>query len=1447
MGDFIVDDENDEARADIDGSRSVEQDDSERSKYGLTDEQATQAFEMFGELYWMDDDDEMEAPVNEVDKVEQAKRYLQSFERLKLIESFCTDRDEEIKRIDRPERNLVEEYLISRTPPDDAERSREAVWISEILYSRIEARTDNDLGELRSELPETVKCVLKFLQIDQFECPFIWTYRRDYLHKLVARKDLWYIQMCDEKWETLMRRKKHAANEIAAVADAASRGGLGESDYKEEDQYVLKQRFDEAEETFDRLRLEREELKAICASKKDDYERAYTNDDDDDQSDIGSKKIAYETSLKKLDLLDIDLSEAQVAMDRVKSELDSLKKRLDFGSRFKPAAAAEVLRLFPRDVYESVIRSTYEECEIEDIQNYLNMLLSCAEIESEKVKDIEGSRRRLRKSAAVDVYNKTKQVDGVRELIESFTVTVADFAEGQRLGIKKEPPTPDVDPQTSAQRLVDGVVFKTPDGVLKSMRLVLATELAAEPCVRKSARSIYRQNVKLRSKPTEMGIECIGPFHEMFGFHLIENKTIYSLFREDRTLFLKLAKLEKEGLVKIEFEFPQSTESSGGKAGLDLTMFMSDLRFMHFFMPTLSPDLDINPKMRTAWDDQRLRVLQECIEKHLIPSLEAELRRDLLRASREAVIDEARDNFDRMVRVGPYRFSSVNTKKILKNLPLNPNVFTVAVVYVNETESKNGVSLALAYLGYEGTVKATDSISAKIKSQSKEKIKLFLKAHRPDLVVVNTSGGRASKAMFETIRRDMLEEISSMIQQEEREEHDHQRDLYGNDEMYEVTVFQPDVILAKDDLARLFKMSRRSKKMFPDFLPEISAAISLGRYVQEPLAEFCSMWQTADNTGRFGTESIHLDIHPLKSELKGLGGTLLRTLEQVLVDSVCDVGVDLSFAISYSHLAPMLAFVCGLGLRKADALLDNVKRQKHPILMRKELLERKILGPLVYTNAAGFLKIYDNDRQDPKDDPLDFTRIHPECYVTYDFARKICSEALDMENDIDQHNLIISLCKKDSRAAMKKKFVEDPEWLKLWDKGRPSELPPRRRIAVDHNEYLDDGELNDKLMALDLEGYASICEKLNKGKRHLQFLQIKEEIRFPWYDSRKPTGAMPSPEELFSIITGEDDYSLYVGMLVSCEVTKIQEYRADVMIENRIRGYVHREQMSDSLFNDISEVLSKGMQLSGVVIGVKKDKMLVEVSLKPSVVHRGEIWWMSNRSTEECMRIWWSDCRRERFDSNFNEAKALSMLDQARQQQMQNIGQGRVEKGIKRRVIYHSAFKNYTFAEAEEELRGKSAGEFLFRPSSKGTNYIAITWAFQENWFKHIDVEEMDKRPGDQGLGKKLIIDHVKDPFTDLNDIVANFIGPMNDFVSEMVGHKWFYNGDFNDVKPKLAERSANEPGSIPYYICFDKRYPGYFCIAWFAKESSEPNKKILVAVRHNVITILHFMINISY
>jgi len=104
------------------------------------------------------------------------------------------------------------------------------------------------------------------------------------------------------------------------------------------------------------------------------------------------------------------------------------------------------------------------------------------------------------------------------------------------------------------------------------------------------------------------------------------------------------------------------------------------------------------------------------------------------------------------------------------------------------------------------------------------------------------------------------------------------------------------------------------------------------------------------------------------------------------------VGVDINMAVSHDHLAGPLAFVGGLGLRKADALRHNIKTTLGCVSSRKELLERKLMGKVVYNNAASFLRVCDQGLEDKAVDFFDDTRIHPECYIQNDFAPKVTFE-----------------------------------------------------------------------------------------------------------------------------------------------------------------------------------------------------------------------------------------------------------------------------------------------------------------------------------------------------------------------------------------------------------------------------------------------------------------------
>ncbi len=65
-------------------------------------------------------------------------------------------------------------------------------------------------------------------QLDQLEVPFIWAYRRDYLHSALTREHLWLLLSLDEQWEALFVMKTRLMQIIQALGDAAE--GSAEED-----------------------------------------------------------------------------------------------------------------------------------------------------------------------------------------------------------------------------------------------------------------------------------------------------------------------------------------------------------------------------------------------------------------------------------------------------------------------------------------------------------------------------------------------------------------------------------------------------------------------------------------------------------------------------------------------------------------------------------------------------------------------------------------------------------------------------------------------------------------------------------------------------------------------------------------------------------------------------------------------------------------------------------------------------------------------------------------------------------------------------------------------------------------------------------------------------------------------------------------------------------------
>ena len=752
----------------------------------------------------------------------------------------------------------------------------------------------------------------------------------------------------------------------------------------------------------------------------------------------------------------------------------------------------------------------------------------------------------------------------------------------------------------------------------------------------------------------------------------------------------------------------------------------------------------------------------------------------------------------------------------------------------------------------------------------------FVKSNRPDVIVVNAGGGRASKSTVSLFEKTLLNEIKDSIKEEAAERRNAVDDYYGADDDDE-DAYDPKVMLVKDELPEIFKRSVRAKRMFPEFDPSLCAAVCLARYVQEPLAEYCNLWTSANSTGEFGVEALFLKLHPLLHMTRALKSTLLNKLQQRLVDAVCDVGVDINVAVSHEHLSSMLSFVGGLGLRKANHLRSAIREKLKHVNNRKELLERKILKKNVWMNASGFLRVDVDINESNTMDPFDNTRIHPECYYINEWAPKICADSLEEEwsSSLDYGDIVTKLM-KDCKKVLERRLGKSKAWVDLWRHGRPISGKTKYKETVKNEQGLFvekefDCELNDAVSLLLIEDYCKELETQGQGKHRLQFEGIKDELRFPWLDLRQPLEG-PSMSEMFTILTGESVGSLHVGMKVGCVVTRVEDkevfdsrtntsrrqQRAQVMIDSGMKGYISMFEVSDDRLDEnrfnMREALPEGSKVMAVIMSVNIERQLVDLSIKPSYLAASESWWVRKRHENHHCRRWFEEVAKrgpvERiFPASFNEDAALRAYDSnldadkestmqvAEEQDFSNVtGMVKGTKAVMQRHVHHPLFINCSGKEAEERLRANQGGfgSVVIRPSSKGPDSLAITWGFQSNWFMHFEVEEKGKTPGALGLGKELYIKYANltEPYSDLDEIFARFVDPMNDYVSLMISHRNFREGSVEEVENYLFDQLRERPHNIPYCLRFEPSFAGCFVLTWIGNPNSKnPVKKSRIQV----------------
>ena len=165
---------------------------------------------------------------------------------------------------------------------------------------------------------------------------------------------------------------------------------------------------------------------------------------------------------------------------------------------------------------------------------------------------------------------------------------------------------------------------------------------------------------------------------------------------------------------------------------------------------------------------------------------------------------------------------------------------------------------------------------------------------------------------------------------------------------------QPIKVMVNESGASIYSASDVARQEFPDLDVTVRGAISIGRRLQDPLAELVKIDPKSIGVGQYQ--------HDVDQKL------LKTKLDETVESCVNYVGVDLNMASK-----ELLTFVSGMTPTVAKNVLSY--RNEHGAFKnRRELLKVPKLGPKAFEQAAGFLRIRGGDN------PLDNTAVHPESY-----------------------------------------------------------------------------------------------------------------------------------------------------------------------------------------------------------------------------------------------------------------------------------------------------------------------------------------------------------------------------------------------------------------------------------------------------------------------------------
>ncbi|XP_045772397.1 transcription elongation factor SPT6 [Maniola jurtina] len=940
---------------------------------------------------------------------------------------------------------------------------------------------------------------------------------------------------------------------------------------------------------------------------------------------------------------------------------------------------------------------------------------------------------------------------GIGPLVKQFGLSPEQFAENVRDNYQRheveQPPDPPID-AAQAYTQANGSATE----VLRRAVYMCGVQIAREPLLRATLRDALRERATISVRPTARGMKEIDESHACYSMKYLKKKPVRDLSGDQ---FLKLTIAAEDRLLEI-----QISEQIEGNTSSNYLEELKQLYQKDEFAATVQ-----------AWNELRAEAVTLALTKIVMPELRRELHAVLLQESKEYVLKCCRRRLYDWLKIAPYEsrvsdddddeWDTTNGLRVM-SIAYVPDRVHCAFACVVAAAGEVVDHLRLPHILYRRN--AWDALERRNKEGDMTALRRFILRKKPHVIVIS---GESREAL--NLKADVAECVQQLIE----------------DEQFP----RIPVEIADNTISKIYSNSIRGRNDFREYPDTLRQAICQGRLLQDPLMEISQLCGPDE-------EILCLRYHPLQDHVAK--EDLLEGIELEFVNRVNEVGVDVNEAVLTGRGTELLQFVCGLGPRKAQALMKLFKQTNQKLENRTQLVTVCHMGPKVFINCSGFIRIDTSSLGDSTEayiEVLDGSRVHPE---TYEWARKMAVDALEYEDE------------DANPAGALEEILEAPERLK----------------------------------DLDLDAFAEELERQGFGNKSITLYDIRAELNSRYKDLRVAYRS-PTAEELFDILTKESPETFFVGKMVLATVIGITHRRPErekldqanpvrndetglwecpfcrkndfpelsevwnhfdagscpgqatgvrIRLDNGLSGYIHIKNLSDRHVTDPTERVRIGQTIHCRILKIDVERFSVDCSSKSSDLLDKNNEWRPPKDPYYDQEAEDKDVRKD------TEAKQTK-------ERLQYV----------KRVIVHPAFHNISFAEAEKFMENMAQGEVIIRPSSKGADHLTVTWKVADGICQHIDVREEGKENA-FSLGRSLWIQGSE--FEDLDEIIARHVTPMAGHARDLISYKYYkpLGGMRDKAEEILKEEKAKNPNKIHYVISAAKNHPGRFLLSYLPR-----------------------------